>query len=546
MQNRKPAPLEHHLGELLWGVDVERAAGLGMNLALKIGDRSREAAAQLLEDGEVETDPVTLHRLQYRHEGKLHGGEHFLELLVGKASRELRCDGPHGACGLLGFGSCGRLDAVAAAQGQEVGGFARGQQVAREHRVPRHRGRLDPCVSERSDQGLRVVTPHTGEVRCERFAQPGCRGGGGSDAGFGQRDCCAGCPEQGVELYESDLARRRHDHRLRAPGRSQLGEEGSESESLVQVREPVGVRRSSLERREGLGERDVGANSDELTGELHFVPVLGERLAGAWRRDLVEVCVDLIDRAPSRDELLGTLLADPGTPRDVVGAVAHEGQDLTDPGRSDAEHLLDAALVEQSLQARVPHLHVRVPDQLHEVLVGRGDDDLETGGLGPLGQRADDVVGLDIGLSQDGETEERHGLLGDRNLHPEVIGHRRSVRLVALVQAGPEGLLAGVERDGNVRGRELAQQLVLHSQKTVRRVGGCTVGGRQAGTNRVERAVEVGVTVHQQKSWHVRTIARGPGLRGWGPGALGSRVPATRKRSRPFGWDRACPVGVGY
>ena len=34
------------------------------------------------------------------------------------------------------------------------------------------------------DQGLRVVTPHTGEVRCERFAQPGCRGGGGSDAGY--------------------------------------------------------------------------------------------------------------------------------------------------------------------------------------------------------------------------------------------------------------------------------------------------------------------------------------------------------------------------
>ena len=127
------------------------------------------------------------------------------------------------------------------------------------------------------------------------------------------------------------------------------------------------------------------------------------------------------------------------------------------------------------------------------------------------GQRADDVVRLDVGLRQHGETEERHGFLGDRDLHPQVVRHRRPVRLVALVEPGAERFLAGVEGDGDVRGREVAQQLVLHPQEAVRRVGGGAVGGRQAGADRVERAVQVRVAVHQQKSWHVRTIARGPG-----------------------------------
>ena len=391
LRHRKAAPFEYHLGELLRGVDVERSARLGMNLALEVGDRRGEAAAQLLEDGDVEADPVALHRLEHRHERKLQRREHLVELLLGEAARQMRCDGRNGAGGFLGDTRGGRPDGEAATQGREVGGLARRQQVAGKHRVLRHRAGFDPGIAERGDQRLRVVTPHIGEVGREGLAQRGGRGDDDGDVDFGcnrepigrHGNGGSGRPEQGAELGECDLAGRRHMHRLLVRGLSHLGEKGGEPEPLVQGREPIVIGGPALEGLEALGEGDVGSNADELTGELHLVPVLGERLAGSRGRDLVEVGVDLVDRAPSRDELPGALLADPGAPRDVVGAVAHQGEDLADPGRWDAEHLLDAALVEEPLEARVPHLHEGVPDELHEVLVGRGDDDLETGGVGP-------------------------------------------------------------------------------------------------------------------------------------------------------------------
>ena len=266
--------------------------------------------------------------------------------------------------------------------------------------------------------------------------------------------------------------------------------------------------RPSLEGREVRAEHEVGADANQLARQVDLAAVLGERLARPRRRHLVEVGVDGVDGPPGGDQLLRRLLADTLAPRDVVRGVAHQGEDLAHRCRRHAEDLFDAALVEEPLQARMPHLDQRVGHELHQVLVARRDHHLEAGTGCQCGQRADHVVGLDVGLGQHGEAQQRDGFLRDRHLDPEVVGHRRPVRLVALVEPRPERLAAGVERHRDVAGLELPQHLVLHPEEAVRRVGGRAVGRGEAGADGEEGAVQVGVSVHQEQAMHGKTVPR--------------------------------------
>ena len=203
-----------------------------------------------------------------------------------------------------------------------------------------------------------------------------------------------------------------------------------------------------------------------------------------------------VEAAVFLDPLLCRDLADAGHARDVVGGVAHEGQDVDDlPGR-DAEELLDALVVEKLLLARVEDPHAGPLDELEHVLVRRDDDDVEIGCPRRPGERADDVVGLVARQGEDGDPVglARAADLGD--LGGQVLVHRGPVRLVGVVLVVADGLARQVEGHRQILARMLAEHLPQHRHEAVDGVGRPPVPGREA-PDRVVRPVDVGHRVHE-------------------------------------------------
>src|SRR5262249_53202796 len=159
----------------------------------------------------------------------------------------------------------------------------------------------------------------------------------------------------------------------------------------------------------GLGEREahgldadgrVGRDRDELVREPRVRGVRRQILADAFLLDLRRVGEDGVERAEPLDERARRLVADARDAREVVRRVAHEGEQVADPRRRDAELLLDLFRTEDRRAVGARHMPRRegipdldaIGDELREILVARYDLDLATLLFAFASQRADDVV----------------------------------------------------------------------------------------------------------------------------------------------------------
>ena len=203
-----------------------------------------------------------------------------------------------------------------------------------------------------------------------------------------------------------------------------------------------------------------------------------------------------VQRAVSIKPLGGGFRSDFGHAGDVVDAVAHQRQVVDDklwrhPVLGDHAVAVDLGVVH-----RVDQGHM-LGDELRHVLVTGGDDRpaSHTSRLGR--QRADDVVGLDVGNAQQRHTHGFDDLEDRRNLHPKIVRHTRPVGLVFGIEVVAEGLAADVEDHRHRAALEVVGELAQHGDDAADRAGRKTVQGAQI-RQRVERPEQVRRAVDQQ------------------------------------------------
>ena len=130
--------------------------------------------------------------------------------------------------------------------------------------------------------------------------------------------------------------------------------------------------------------------------------------------------------------------------RDVVHRVTDQRVVVDDQFRRHAELLLHALDVELLVGHGVDQRHALI-HQLGEVLVPGRDHAVHPGRFGPLGKGRDHVVGLHA-IHADHRPAHRHDrFLEGLDLHDQVFGHRRALRLVFRVGVVAKGLGLGVE-----------------------------------------------------------------------------------------------------
>ena len=249
---------------------------------------------------------------------------------------------------------------------------------------------------------------------------------------------------------------------------------------------------------EGLGlgrRRHVVPERDQLARDARQLGILLQRLAPLGLLDLAGAVQQRLEVAVLVDELGRGLHADAGHARHVVGRIAGQRLDVDDLVGRDAELLHHRLGPELGLLDRVHQLDAR-PDELHQVLVG-GHDGAGGAGLdGEAGVGRDQVVGLVALELAHRDVEGAGGFADQRELRDQVLGRRRAVGLVLVVDLVAEGHLAGIEDHGDVVDLGLVQKVGdQHAAEAVDGVDRHAVGPRHrrqrmVGAEQVARAVD--------------------------------------------------------
>ena len=180
---------------------------------------------------------------------------------------------------------------------------------------------------------------------------------------------------------------------------------------------------------------DFGVDGDELFGEEDVVAVVLQRLAIGFALDGVGRGGGGIERgfhgAELLDEFDGTFVADAGRAGDVVDGVAAEGHDVDDALGRNAKGGFDAGGIEDEVVfGGIKDRHAR-RDELHHVLVGRHHVNVVIHGGKLVAECADDVVGLEALVAEDGDAESFERAADVGKLLGKIGGHLGAVGLVA-------------------------------------------------------------------------------------------------------------------
>ncbi|MNN27055.1 hypothetical protein D3C81_1405780 [compost metagenome] len=207
-------------------------------------------------------------------------------------------------------------------------------------------------------------------------------------------------------------------------------------------------------------------------------------------RNLVEVLVQLAQAATDAGEQAdGGFFTYARHTRDVVDLVTHQGEEIDDVLRTDAEFLVYARHIEDSTGHGVDQRNVAI-DQLRHVLVARGDDHRTTGCGTTAGQGTDHIVGFNALDAQQWISQGADAGVQRLDLHPQIVRHAWPVGLVLGEHFVAKGPALGVEHHREQTVRVLPAQALEHVQHAFDRTGRHALGGGQR-RQRVKGAVEV-------------------------------------------------------
>ncbi len=233
--------------------------------------------------------------------------------------------------------------------------------------------------------------------------------------------------------------------RCRRPG-VELRDQAVEAELGVDAPEARDVAPSVAERVRIEVDHAVVLERDELLAHQRLLVVRLQRLAQLLALDLVEVLVHALERVVVVQQGGGGLGADRGHAGDVVGGVAHQREQVAHLVDAHLEAILDLVHAEHAVAHGVPHHDVGA-DQLHQILVGADDHDLDVFLGGAAHRAGDQVVGLDALFLQDGDGEGVDDLGDALDLLPELGRGRGAVRLVLGVELAAEGVAPRIHGD---------------------------------------------------------------------------------------------------
>ncbi len=269
------------------------------------------------------------------------------------------------------------------------------------------------------------------------------------------------------------------------------------------------------------------------------------RLSGSLSECLAEVLAGLalhlggaldqrIERTVFEQPFGRCLGADLLDARHVVDRVAHQRLVVDHQVGRHTEFRRDTGHVALLAVHRVDDGDVLV-HQLAQVLVAAGHDHFDALRRGRLGQRADHVVGLDVGHAEHGPAHELHHLVDGIDLAAQVVGHRRAVGLVFGVQVVAKRLARRVEDAGRVVRANLAAQRRHHVDHSADGAGGRALRvaghGPQVGHG-MEGAVEIARAIDEQQRFLVGHQAILP---------CPARRPEPRRRTLATDTSKAAP-----
>ena len=416
---------------------------------------------------------------------------------------------------------------------QVVGALVRPQQVGGQQGVAGHADEVPPAGPAGQRRPLRAVHglgpgrvgQPVGERRVGRGRQVGGVDVGAGAVGGGQRDAghvAGAAPPVADELGGGQRARvlgqPARDRRRLQPLPRHLEGRGRDGLRRGKLKEPLAQHAELQGVEQGVHPLAVpvlarGLVDGEVEGQVAQEPVQPPvaddvvemrpqrlaRLAG----HLLGAGHEVVEAIELRQPLRGGLGADAGDAGQVVAGLPHQGRELGVARGGDEILRLDrlrrhAREVGDAPQG-VEHGDA-VVDELQRVAVAGDDEHLEALRLGLGGEGADEVVGLVAGQLDVGDPQRVEDLLDEGHLPLELLGRRRPLGLVLGVLLGAEGRAGDVERDGQVRGPLVAQDVDEHRGEAEHRVGVLPrAGGEVLHREREERAVRHRVAIDQQQ-----------------------------------------------
>ena len=221
----------------------------------------------------------------------------------------------------------------------------------------------------------------------------------------------------------------------------------------------------------------------------------GNLFPNPGRRDVGQVLQQLIQGTMGLDQFHRGLLPDARNTGDIITAVPRQAQHVGDMIRGGAEAFLDGLQVKDLVLQGVPHPDL-FGNKLHQVLIAGNDDHLKPFFFRLQGQGADQVIGLQPLLLQNGKAVTPADLLDIGNLDLEGLRHGGTVGLVFREDLVAEGGPFGIKDQGQVLGLLLLQDLVHHLDEPVNGLGGHPLAVGQVG-NGVKGPVDIGTAVDQ-------------------------------------------------
>ncbi len=220
-----------------------------------------------------------------------------------------------------------------------------------------------------------------------------------------------------------------------------------------------------------------------------------------------------IERAKLADEISRGLGPDACDAWHVVHAVAHQGEQVTQPVRQDAELVPHLCRPQQLVLHGVEQMDP-VGTELHQILVRGTDHHPQPGAHSLSRQGGDGVVGLNARKGEHGQPKCLDHLMGKANLGNQVRGHGRPVGLVRGKDFVAKGWPRRIVDHTQVGGLPLAFDTQQHLAQPVHRTGGNTLAigkGRQgvkSAKQKVERVYDVERAIHgvQETTTHPAAI----------------------------------------
>ena len=179
--------------------------------------------------------------------------------------------------------------------------------------------------------------------------------------------------------------------------------------------------------------RNIGIDRHQVLAAQDDVAIVQQRLTISFALHFFCVIERVLHRTKALDQLYRTLVADSGRAGNVIDGIAAQRHHVDYLLRRNAENLFHlSGVADQVVLRRIQHADA-VAHELEHVFVAGDHVHRMAGGIGLMRQRADDIVGLESRLFQNGNAICVQRAPDVRKLLRQIVRHLLAIGLVSAV-----------------------------------------------------------------------------------------------------------------